>query len=129
MNDKVTRDGMVQGISQLGASRDRVYNDVAGSIIKTAGDDKAQKKEEKTKDKAEKKEQKFQDKMTKKEAEAAGFFKVAKAMGWNLYQTSDLDGGLGGIWNLEKDAATGEEYIVKQLDQAGDVVRRAKDLK
>jgi hypothetical protein len=60
------------------------------------------------------------------EAKASGFFVKAKAMGWGLYQVEELDGGLGSIWHVEKDAATGEQFLVKQVDPVGDIVRRVK---
>ena len=126
MNNKVAREGFVQGVSQAGVSRDKVYDGIAGEIFKTAGDDKSEKKQEKEQEKAEKKEQKFSDKMKKKEAEALGFFVVARACGWGIYSVDSLDGGEGGIWYLEKDAITGEEFLCKQVDSAGDVIRRVK---
>jgi hypothetical protein len=61
-----------------------------------------------------------------KEAEASGLMKRAKAMGWGLYQVEELDGGLGSIWHVEKDAATGEQFLVKNVDPIGDIVRRVK---
>jgi hypothetical protein len=125
MGNRLVREGSVQSVSQADASRDKVYNGITTGMIRTAGDDKAEKKEEKAKDKAEKKEQKFKDKMTKKEAEELGFFKAAKACGWGIYQVSDLDGGQGSVWYLEK-GADGTDYLVKQVDSAGEVIRRVK---
>lgn len=125
MNDKLVRNGMVQGIGQFGVFRDKVYDGVLTGIIKTAGDDKAEKKEQKEKAKEEKKEQKFKDKMEKKEAESLGFFKIAKSCGWGIYTISDLDGGEGSVWYTEK-GDDGQDYLVKQIDSAGEVIRRVK---
>jgi len=60
-----------------------------------------------------------------KEAQASGFFKKAAHIGWGLYKTEEIDGGLGGIWYVEKDAE-GNSFLVKQIDPAGDIVRQAK---
>jgi len=125
MSNKLVREGSVQGVGQAGASRDKVYEGIFSGIIKTAGDNKECKKEEKEKDKAEKKEQKFQDKIEKKSAEGIAFLKIAKACGWGIYQVSDLDGGQGSIWYLQKES-DGQEYLVKQTDSAGEVIRRVK---
>lgn len=57
------------------------------------------------------------------EAKAAGFFKLASNMGWGLYRVEDIDGGLGSIWSIEKDAETGGQFLVKQTDQTGEVMR------
>lgn len=57
------------------------------------------------------------------EAKAAGFFKLASNMGWGLYRVEDIDGGLGSIWSIEKDAETGGQFLVKQTDPAGEVMR------
>jgi hypothetical protein len=125
MNSKVAREGFIQSSKDCENSRDKVYDGVLTGIMKTAGDDKSKKKEEKEKAKDEKKEQKFKDKMTKKEAVELGFFKEAKHCGWGIYQVSDLDGGQGSVWYMEKDS-NGQDYLVKQLDSAGEVVRRVK---
>lgn len=66
------------------------------------------------------------DRVSLKEAEASGLMRRAKSCGWGLYNVADIDGGLGSIWYLEKDAETGEQYLVKQTDEAGDIVRRVK---
>jgi len=122
MNTKVAREGFVQSKKDLDESREQLFKDVTGSIIKTAGNkaDKADAKAEKQEDKQETKEEKFKAKMTKKEAEDAGFFKAARSCGFGLYQISDLDGGLGSVWYIEGD------YLIKQVDAAGDVIRRMK---
>jgi len=60
-----------------------------------------------------------------KEAEASGMMKRAKPCGWGIYRVEDLDGGLGSIWYLEA-GEDGSQFLVKQVDQAGDVVRRSK---
>jgi len=57
------------------------------------------------------------------QAKAAGFFKLASNMGWGLYRVEDIDGGLGSIWSIEKDAETGGQFLVKQTDQTGEVMR------
>lgn len=59
-----------------------------------------------------------------KEAEAAGFYRLAKPMGWGLYRAEDIDGGLGSIWSIEK-AADGSQFLVKQMDPDGEVMRRS----
>ncbi len=56
------------------------------------------------------------------EARAAGFFKLAKDSGWGLYRVEDIDGGLGSIWSIEK-AADGSQFLVKQTDPMGEVMR------
>lgn len=119
MNGKVAREGFVQDSKSLEASRDRVLAGVVGSVIKTAS-------AEAVVEKPEIKEGEYKDKMTKKEAESCGFFKFARQCGWGIYQVSDLDGGMGSIWYLEKDAE-GIEYLVKQTNSVGDVLRRAKN--
>ena len=124
MNAKIAREGFVRGSKSLEESRERLYQNVAGSIIKTA--DKDSDKSEAKDEKKETKKEEFKEKMTKKEAEDLGFFKSARQCGWNIYQVSDLDGGAGSVWYLEKDAVDGQEYLVKQTDSAGDVVRRMK---
>jgi hypothetical protein len=58
------------------------------------------------------------------EARLAGFFKLAKPMGWGIYRTEDIDGGLGSIWRIEKDAETGGQFLVKQVDPEGEVLRK-----
>lgn len=58
-----------------------------------------------------------------KEASAAGFFKLARNMGWGLYRVDDIDGGLGSIWHIEK-AADGSQFLVKQIDPEGEVLRK-----
>lgn len=128
MNSKVAREGFVQSRNDLDESREKLFRDVTGGIVKTAGNkvQKAEEKAEKQEAKQETKEEKFKEKMTKKEAEDAGFFKAARQCGWGIYSISDLDGGAGSVWYLEKDATTGEEYLVKQVNQVGDVVRRFK---
>ena len=128
MNSKAAREGFVQSSKNLEESRDKVFNSVVSGIIKTAGDEKAEKKQQKEEDKAEKKELKMKDKMTKKEAIECGFFKIAKACGFGIYSIDSLDGGQGSVWYLDKDATTGEEYLMKQVDAAGDVVRRIKSV-
>ncbi len=127
MDTKVAREGFVQSAKDSEASRDSLLKRVTGTMIKTAGDktDKAYAKAEKQEAKKETKSEKFKEKMTKKEAEELGFFKSARQCGWGIYQISDLDGGAGSVWYLEKDA-DGQEYLVKQIDSAGDVVRRLK---
>jgi hypothetical protein len=127
MNTRIVREGSVQGFKSQEETRDRMFQNISGSVIKTAGDkaEKADAKAEKQEAKQETKEEKFKAKMTKKEAEELGFFKAASQCGWGIYQISDLDGGAGSVWYLEKDA-DGIEYLVKQTDSAGDVVRRAK---
>ena len=124
INDKAVREGMIQGQGAAGASRDRLSNILAPTAGKK--EEKQKDKEEKAEGKAEKKEMKFKSKMTKKEAEECGFMKAAKACGWGVYDASALDGGEGGVWYLEKDAVSGEEFLCKQTDAAGDVVRRVK---
>lgn len=118
---KVAREGFVQDSKSLAESRDKVFAGIAKSVIKTASV-----KTEEKKANVEEQNSNFKDKMTKKEAEACGFFKSAKACGWGIYQVSDLDGGAGSVWYLEKDA-DGLEYLVKQINSAGDVVRRTKN--
>jgi hypothetical protein len=123
MNTKIAKEGFVRGSKSLDEARENLYQNIAGSVIKTAGKepDKAEAKDEKK----ETKKEEFKEKMTKKEAEDLGFFKSARQCGWGIYQVSDLDGGAGSVWYLEKDA-DGIEYLVKQTDSAGDVVRRVK---
>lgn len=58
-----------------------------------------------------------------KEAKAAGFFKLAKPMGWGLYRVEDIDGGMGSIWSIEKDAETGGQFLVKKTDSLGEIMR------
>lgn len=118
MNSKVAREGFVQDTKSLETSRDKVFTGVAGSVIKTAGVKPAI-------EKPEIKEGKYKDKMTKKEAESCGFFKSARQCGWGIYSVDSIDGGLGSVWYLEKDAE-GIEYLVKQTNSVGDVLRRAK---
>lgn len=122
MNTKITREGFVRSIRSVEESRDRLFQSVGGSIIKTA---KCNCKEECKEKKEDTKKEEFKAKMTKEEATKLGFFKDAQQCGWGIYSVSDLDGGMGSVWFLEKDA-DGIEYLTKQTDQAGDVVRRVK---
>lgn len=62
------------------------------------------------------------DRIVLSEARAAGFFKLASPMGWGLYRVEDIDGGLGSIWSIEK-AADGSQFLVKQTDPMGEVMR------
>lgn len=117
----VTRESSVQGISQENQRRDNLL----GILMASKSSCKKELKEQTKMEKKELKQEKKEEKMSKAEAEQKGFFKGAKALGWGLYQVSDLDGGLGGVWYLEKDA-DGNEFIVKQTDPAGEVVRRVK---
>lgn len=64
------------------------------------------------------------DRIPLKEAEAAGFMRLAKPMGWGLYRAEDIDGGLGSIWSIEK-AADGSQFLVKQVNTEGEVMRRS----
>ena len=120
---KSARDGFVQSSKDLVEAREKVFNSIMSTMVKTAS--KVDKKEEKTQDKIEKKDLKFREKMEKKEAEGLGFFKLAKNCGFGVYQIADLDGGQGSIWFLDK-AEDGQDYLVKQIDSAGEVVRRMK---
>ena len=124
INDRMVREGMIQGQGAASASRDRLSNILAPTAGKK--EDKKEIKEEKADAKADKKEMKFKSKMSRAEAESSGFLKAAKVCGWGIYSTDSIDGGMGSIWYLEKDAADGVEYLVKQTDEAGDVVRRVK---
>jgi len=129
---KVAREGFVQAHKDAETVRDGVYKGIAPGVIKTASESPVKEKEEGKKPEVKEEEMqteaKFSDKMTKVEAEANGFFKSAKPCGWGIYQVSDLDGGAGSVWYLEK-GADGTEYLVKQVDKTGDVVRRAMESK
>ena len=103
--NKVAREGSVQGNNHAGEVRDRLFNGVAGSVIKTASVATEEKKVV-----AEENTNAFKEKMTKHEAESCGFFKSARQCGWGIYQVSDLDGGAGAVWYLEKDAE-GQEFF------------------
>lgn len=63
------------------------------------------------------------DRIVLREARAAGFFRLARPMGWGLYRVEDIDGGLGSIWSIEK-AADGSQFLVKQVDPEGEVLRK-----
>lgn len=63
------------------------------------------------------------DRIVLSEATEAGFFKLAKPMGWGLYRAEDIDGGLGSIWSIEK-GADGSQFLVKQVDPEGEVLRK-----
>lgn len=63
------------------------------------------------------------DRIPLREAKSAGFFRLAGNMGWGLYRVEDIDGGLGSIWSIEKDAETGGQFLVKQTDPAGEIMR------
>lgn len=127
MNSKVARAGFVQSSKDCEDSRDRMFENISGGLMKTAKkEEKKKEKDEKKKDeKCVTKESQFADKMTKQQADDSGFFKAAKSCGWGIYQISDLDGGQGSIWYLQK-GANGDDYLVKQMDNAGEVVRRVK---
>lgn len=68
------------------------------------------------------------DRIPMREALAAGFHRYAKPMGWGLYQTEDIDGGLGSIWSIEK-SADGTEFLVKQVSPEGEVLRKTANAK
>jgi hypothetical protein len=133
MNAKLEKEGFVHSSVHETEMRDRLAAILVKSMVKKAGKDqekfekKKKKEDEKKNKKMEKAEEKnaFKDKMTVKEAETVGFFKAARACGWGLYEISQLDGGVGGIWFLEKDAK-GDAFLCKQVDLAGDVIRRIK---
>lgn len=68
----------------------------------------------------------YPEQMTIAEAEANGFLKSAKSCGWGAFATEPLDGGAGGIWFTEK-GDDGKDYLVKQVSQEGEVIRRFKE--
>jgi len=68
----------------------------------------------------------FPEHMAMADAKAMGFFKKAKSCGWGTFAMDPLDGGAGGIWFTEK-GDDGKDYLVKQVTQEGEVVRRFKE--
>jgi len=62
----------------------------------------------------------IKNRMTKAEAEAMGFFKAASPLGWGVFEVEND----GSVWYLES-GDDGLQYLSKQVDDVGDVVRRA----
>lgn len=64
-------------------------------------------------------------------AEIKGFFQRAKYHGFGVYSDSGADPAFdaGSVWYLEKNDETGEQFLVKQLDAADNVVRKVEAMR
>lgn len=114
MKDKIVREGSV-GTRGMGSFME--------SFVAKAKEIVTAKPTEKT---ATKVVQDFPERMSVADAEMAGFFKSAKSCGWGAFASEPLDGGIGGIWFTEK-GDDGKDYLVKQVTQEGEAVRRFKE--
>ncbi|MDD5589144.1 MAG: hypothetical protein PHP92_03770 [Candidatus Nanoarchaeia archaeon] len=73
---------------------------------------------------------KNKDKITKlsyKEAEKIGLVSEANYIGWNMWKENSGVLDSGSVWYLESDEKTGEKFLIKNLSQEGEIVRRVMD--